>query len=116
MKKFLRITGIALAVIGLLLSAAFLVIEGEKLLCGDFLLHENHAVGLIQILLCTLLPLGIGISSVRQIMGRNTLYECLLTDVSCAVLALLLVNGIGAVLFALAVLNHSVNLMLSKQP
>ena len=116
MKKFLRITGIALAVIGLLLSAAFLVIEGEKLLCGDFLLHESHAAGLIQILLCTLLPLGICITSVRQIMGRNTLYECLLTDVSCAVLALMLVNGIGAVLFALAVLNHFVNLMLSKQP
>lgn len=106
MKKRLRIFQIALSAVSALIAFLYVMLEGQKILCGDWLLHEQPSAALLQFLLRLGISAGIFFSSLRQISGkRQTVYESLCITVSCAVMAVLLPNGVGILFFGLSALQ-----------
>ncbi len=101
MKKCWRILQGILSAAACLFAVLFLGIEGQKIVCGDWLLHEQPMIGLLQFLLRFGVAAGVFFSSVRNAAGkRGTPWEGLFITVSCAVTAPLLPNGFG-ILFLL---------------
>ena len=111
MKKFLHILLIALAVVSAAVSLAFGFIEGRILLSGDWLLHEQPAVGMLQYLLRFTAAAYAFLLSVR--LTRCGICELTCTVISCAVMAVLVPNGFGILFLLLSSASLCVRLMTS---
>ena len=103
MKKTVRILQILLAAVSALLAAVFVFIEGYGVVSANWLLHEQAAIGFLQVLLRFVLAAGALMTSVRILIGRkNNVYLGLCTAAACTVLAMLVPNGFGILFAALA--------------
>lgn len=101
MKKCSRILLVIPAVLSAVLSLLFLFVEGWTIFAGDWLLHEQPVVGLIQYLLRFAAAAGGFAVSLR--LHRCGLTALLCLTASCAVMAPLVPNGFGVVFLILAV-------------
>lgn len=108
MKKFLFLLLIVLAVGSAAVSFLFLFIEGRMIVSGDWLLHEQPALGLIQYLLRFAAAAYAFFLSVR--ITRCGICELLCAVVSCAVMAVLVPNGFGILFLLLSAASLCVKL------
>ncbi len=105
MKKCCRILQGILGVVSGILAVLFFAVEGQKIVCGDWILHEQPLVGLMQFILRLGISASVLFSSVRNIRGKHgNMREDLHITVSCAVMAFLLPNGFGILFLLLAVM------------
>ena len=103
MSKFLRILQIIIAAIAAVLAMAFLFIEGYGIFSGNWILHEQPFLGLLQYLLRFAIAAGPLLTSVTILHGKKpALYRSICTAVSCVVLAPLIPNGLGVLFLILA--------------
>ena len=65
MKMMLRIVAVFIAVLLLVLAAAFLVMEGRLLVSGDWLLHEMPLFAFLQYLSRFVLAAAAALASIR---------------------------------------------------
>ena len=65
MKMMLRIVAVFIAVLLLVLAAAFLVMEGRLLVSGDWLLHEMPLFAFLQYLSRFVLAAAAAFASIR---------------------------------------------------
>ncbi len=117
MKKLSHILNISISSILLLVTLAFIVLEGRLVFSGDWLLHEVVALALMQYLFRLLLALfAFAAALVTIIRGgkRAAIYEGVCLLAASAVMAFFVTNSFGFYFILLSLLFIFANIFVFK--
>lgn len=113
MRTFSLIMRIAASILIVLISLAFVVIEGTLLFTGDFLLYENPIIAFFQLILRLVIPLitlTVGIFTVIK-TKRSFLFESITFFSAALAMSPFLSNNFGIYFIALATLYLLSNIL-----
>lgn len=118
MKRVLNIFSIIISIVIIILSLAFIFIEGRLLFSGDWLVYDNPVTGFLRYCSRLLLAIFALLKSLFEIiyLNKNEKRELLFFgDISLLLMSIIILifatNYVGLVCFALAIVNILIGLI-----
>lgn len=121
MKTMLKVLSVFISVIILILSLAFIVIEGRLLFSGDWIVYDSPFFGFVRYLFRLIISVFAFLKSLFEILCLNKeskhswlLYGDIAMIICAFVILLFATNYVGVVCICLAILNLLINVARNK--
>ena len=118
MKTFYKIISVFISSIIIVLSLAFIVIEGRLLLSGDYLSYDSPFFGFLRYFCRLLLALFAFIKALFEIIYINKKHNLLYADIALVLMSLIIIiyssNYVGVLCITLSIISLLINLLVKK--